>query len=332
MDFLALPKIDLHCHLDGSVRPDTIIDLAKQYNIELPEDRDAVVQSLTVPEDCKNLDEYLACFSLPLKVMQTEEAIERISFELYEDAALENVKYLEVRFAPILHVNKGLSLDAIIASAVKGMKRAEEKYDIKGNYIMSVLRMFPKDSIKDVIDAGKPYLGKGVVAFDIAGGEKPGFCAEFPEYTQYAIEQGYRVTVHAGEQWHGQNVYDAVAMLDAERIGHGVHIQGNEDAYNIVKEKQVALETCPTSNVQTKCIHKFSDHPISEFKKDGIIVTINTDNRTVSNTTMTNEVKRVCETFDLTKEDYAEIYKYSVESAFASDEVKQHLMGFVEQI
>ncbi|MFS1428814.1 adenosine deaminase, partial [Vibrio splendidus] len=139
MDFLALPKIDLHCHLDGSVRPDTIIDLAKQYNIELPEDRDAVVQSLTVPEDCKNLDEYLACFSLPLQVMQTEEAIERISFELYEDAALENVKYLEVRFAPILHVNKGLSLDTIIASAVKGMKRAEEKYDIKGNYIMSVL-------------------------------------------------------------------------------------------------------------------------------------------------------------------------------------------------
>ena len=133
MNFLALPKIDLHCHLDGSVRPDTIIDLAKQYDIELPADRDAVVESLTVPEDCKNLDEYLACFSLPLKVMQTEEAIERISFELYEDAALENVKYLEVRFAPILHVNKGLSLDAIIASAVKGMKRAEEKYDIKGN-------------------------------------------------------------------------------------------------------------------------------------------------------------------------------------------------------
>lgn len=138
MNFLALPKIDLHCHLDGSVRPDTIIDLAKQYGIELPEDREAVVKSLTVPEDCKNLDEYLACFSLPLQVMQTEEAIERISFELYEDAALENVKYLEVRFAPILHVNKGLSLDAIIASAVKGMKRAEEKYDIKGNYIMSV--------------------------------------------------------------------------------------------------------------------------------------------------------------------------------------------------
>lgn len=331
MTYFDLPKIDLHCHLDGSVRPQTIIDLARQQKLLLPsEDIDTIRDLMIAPETCKDLDEYLMRFDLPLSVMQEADAIERISFELYEDAAKENVKYLEVRFGPLLHLQKGLTLDQVIGSAVKGMQRAEAMYDIKGNYILSILRTMPKDRINEVIDAGASYLGDGVAAFDLAGSEQPGFCEAFIPYAKYALEKGYRVTIHAGEQGSGQNVFDAVTMLGAERIGHGIHIKGHLEAYQLVKGKAVGLETCPSSNVQTKAVTDLASHPVKAFHRDGVSITINTDNRTVSNTTMTDEVRKVMEEFELTREEYFDIYKVSVEQSFASDEVKQALLLHAE--
>lgn len=331
MNYFNLPKIDLHCHLDGSVRPQTIIDLAHQQNLPLPSEDISEIKSLMVaPETCQNLDEYLKRFELPLSVMQTEEGIERISFEVFEDAAKENVKYLEMRFGPLLHLQKGLTLDQIIGSAVKGMKKAEQLYDIKGNYILSILRTMPKDRINEVLDAGAKYLNDGVVAFDLAGSELSGFCHEFVPYAKYALDKGYRVTIHAGEQGDGQNVHDAVSLLGAERIGHGIHIKGHAEAYDLVKSEAIALETCPSSNIQTKAVDNLSSHPIKAFHKDGVLITINTDNRTVSNTTMTDEVRKVVEEFNLSREDYFEIYKVSVEHSFASESVKQHLLQYAE--
>lgn len=331
MNYSSLPKIDLHCHLDGSVRPQTIIDLANEQNISIPsQDIDQITSLMIAPETCQNLEEYLMRFDLPLSVMQTQAAIERISFELFEDAAKENVKYFEVRFGPQLHQLQGLSFDQIIGSVVKGMQRAEAMYDIKGNYILSILRTFPKDNIRDVIDAGAPYLNKGVVAFDLAGAELAGFCSEFIPYVEYAIERGYRITIHAGEQGVGQNVFDAVSMLKAERVGHGIHISGHQGAYDLVKQHNIGLETCPSSNIQTKAVGKLSEHPLKAFYEDALPITINTDNRTVSNTTMTDEVRKVMQEFNLSRADYFNIYKISVEQAFASDEVKQHLMSFAD--
>ncbi|WDE08895.1 adenosine deaminase [Thalassomonas viridans] len=331
MNYFNIPKIDLHCHLDGSVRPQTILELARQQKLSLPSEDIHEIQTLMVaPETCPNLDEYLSRFELPLSVMQTQEAIERISFEVFEDAAKENVKYLEVRFGPQLHQQLGLTFDQIIGSAVKGMKKAEQRYDIHGNYILSILRTLPKDDIRDIIDAGQKYLNNGVVAFDLAGSELPGFCHEFVPYAQYAVEKGYRVTIHAGEQGSGQNVYDAVSLLGAERIGHGIHIKGHEQAYDLVKDQAIALETCPSSNVQTKAVDTLGQHPVKAFHKDGVLITINTDNRTVSNTTMTDEVRKVVEEFDLTRQEYFDIYKVSIEHSFASERVKQHLRAFVE--
>ena len=331
MDYFNLPKIDLHCHLDGSVRPQTILDLAKQQNIALPSNDISVIKDLMIaPETCPNLDEYLKRFELPLSVMQTAESLERISFELYEDAAKENVKYLEVRFGPMLHLEKGLTLDQIMNSVIQGMRRAEASYDIKGNYILSLLRHMPKETIKPVIDAGEKYLNDGVVGFDLAGGEAPGFCEAFIPYAEYAADKGYRITIHAGEQGSGQNVNDAVSLLGAERIGHGIHIENDAAAYEAVRSNDIALETCPSSNVQTKAVNTLKEHPIKAFYQEGILVTINTDNRTVSNTTMTDEVRKVIETFDLTLDDYYSIYKISVAHAFASKSVKQHLLQYIE--
>lgn len=329
MNYIDLPKIDLHCHLDGSVRPESVLDIAAKQNITLPTtDVQKLTSLMIAPDACKDLLEYLTRFDLPLSVMQTEYGIERIAYELFEDAAKENVKYFEVRFGPLLHLNKGLDLDQVISSAVKGMKRAETDFEIKGNLILSVLRHMPKETINSVIDAGAPYLNNGVIAFDIAGGEPDGFCHGFESYTQYAADKGYRITIHAGEQGSGQNVFDAISLLGAERIGHGIGIQNHDEAYQLVKTQNAALETCPTSNVQTKAVEKLSDHPFESFYHDNVPITINTDNRTVSNTTMTDEVRKVIETFNLTEQDYFAIYKSSIEQSFATDEIKSWLRSF----
>ncbi|CAM4134071.1 MULTISPECIES: adenosine deaminase [Vibrio] len=333
MDFCSLPKIDLHCHLDGSVRPETIIDLAEGQNIELPSQDVEVIRNLMIaPETCVDLKEYLTRFELPLQVMQTEKALERISYEVFEDAAKENVKYLELRFAPLLHTAKGLTVKQIISSVVKGMKRAELDYDIRGNYILCILRTMPKDDIQLVIDEGAKYLTKGVVAFDLAGAEAAGFCHDFVKEAKYARKKGFHVTIHAGEQGNGQNVQDAVELLKAERIGHGIHIIDHSGGFKAVRNGNVGLETCPSSNVQTKAVQDIESHPAKRFYKQGLAVTINTDNRTVSNTTMTQEVQKVCEQFYLSQKDYVSIYLNSVDQSFASDEIKQELRNYVDEL
>lgn len=332
MNFSVLPKIELHCHLDGSVRPETIIDIAKREGISIPSfDKEEMKKELIAPLDCETLDEYLKRFSIPNLVMQSKENLKRIAFELFEDAAMENVKYMEVRFAPLLHTQKGLFVEEIIQSVIEGMKDAEEQFDIKGNIILSCMRTMPAERAFEVVEKGKPFLGKGVVAIDLCASEEEGFCGKFIEPIALAREYGYRVTIHAGETGIGKNVLEAVEMLGAERIGHGVFIKDCEEAYTIVKEKQVVLEMCPTSNVQTKAVNQLSEHPIYDFHMDGIIVTVNTDNRTVSDTTMAKECDLVSNEFSLSEEEYKQIYMNSVGASFADVKTKENLKKYLQE-
>ncbi|MEO2077291.1 MAG: adenosine deaminase [Bacillus sp. (in: firmicutes)] len=330
MNFTTLPKIELHCHLDGSLRAETIIDIAKKDGISLPTmDREEIQQELIAPLDCESLDEYLKRFALPNLVMQSQENLKRITFELFEDAAKENVKYMEVRFAPLLHTVKGLTVEEIIQSVIDGMREAEKQFDIHGNIILSCMRTMSAESAFEVVEKGKQFLGKGVVAIDLCASEEEGFCGDFVEPIALAREYGYRVTIHAGETGVGRNVLEAVEMLGAERIGHGVFIKDCAEAYNVVKEKQVVLEMCPTSNVQTKAVNQYSQHPIYDFHKDGIKVTVNTDNRTVSGTTMAKECMIVFDEFNMSEEDYKKIYLDSVEACFADQETKVKLKKYL---
>lgn len=327
MNLLKLPKIELHCHLDGSLRPETIIDIAKKENIDIKSyDVDEIKKEIIVPLECKSLNEYLKAFEIPNLVMQSKESLRRITFELYEDAAKENIKYMEVRFAPLLHTVKGLTLDEVIASVIQGMREAEEKFDIKGNIILGCMRFMSAEKACEVVEAGRRFLENGVVAIDLCASEDAGFCKKFVDPIAKAREYGYRITIHAGETGVGENVLDAVKLLHAERIGHGIYIKDCKDAYDIVKGNHVTLEMCPTSNVQTKAVDSFENHPIEQFFNDGINVTINTDNRTVSNTTMTNEVNIVLSNFKISYEDYKKIYYTSVNASFASDEIKEELI------
>lgn len=330
MNFKYLPKIELHCHLDGSVRPSTVIELAKKKNIELPSLNEIEIQKLMVaPKNCSSLDEYLKRFDLPGLVMQDEEGLERIAFELMEDAFSENIVYIEIRFAPLLHVSKGLTVKQVISSVLKGIKRAENQFDIKGNLILSCMRTMSVESSYEVIESGKEFLGNGVVAVDLCSSEYDDFCFKFEKPIALARSYGYRVTIHAGETGIGKNVLDAINILKAERIGHGIFIKDNEEAYNLVKEKNITLEMCPTSNLQTKAIDHLFNYPLEKFYKDGIKVTLNTDNRTVSNVDLTNEYSVIINEFNMDEEDYKNIYLNSVKACFANDEIKNKLKRYI---
>jgi adenosine deaminase len=324
-----LAKIELHCHLDGSLRPETVLELAKKQGVETPVSTiKEIKEYLTAPADCPSLAEYLKRFDLPIALMQTEEALERVAFELMEDSAKENVKYIEIRFAPLFHQEKGLSIEQIIESVLKGIKRAEAQYEIKGNLILSFLKFMPSETIKPVLDLAKPYMGKGVVAVDLAGNEDEGFAKDFIDAMTYAKTLGYHITVHAGETGFGINVLESIELLGAERIGHGVNIRDHEGAFERVKALKIPLEMCPTSNVQTKAVKSAEDHPIVDFIKSGIQVTLNTDNRTVSDTTMVGEIELCQKTLSLTEGLYREIYQMSIEASFASTEIKKWLGQF----
>ena len=328
-----LPKIELHCHLDGSVRPETIIELAKIEGIKLPSyDIETIKNIMIAPMECTSLNEYLEKFEIPVAIMQSKENLKRITYELMEDSAKENIKYIEIRFAPLLHTNKGLSSEEIIQSVLEGIKEGEKNYDIKGNLILSFLRHMPAETIYEVIEAGKKYLGDGVVAIDLCASEDKGFCEKFIQPFLLGKEYGYKVTIHAGETGIGENVLDAVQMLGAERIGHGIHIKNCKEAYDIVKEKNIVLEMCPTSNVQTKAVDSFEVHPILDFHKDGIKVTINTDNRTVSNTTLTKECHVIKDNFNIDLDIYKNIYFNSVNAAFIDCQTKENLKNLLTEL
>lgn len=325
-----LPKIELHCHLDGSVRPQTIIDIAQKENIALPSNKLEEIQNMVrVPLDCTSLVEYLKRFDLPNLVMQTRESLRRITFELLEDASKENLKYIEIRFAPMLHTLKGLSVSEVIESIIEGIREAEKKYEIKANLILGCMRTMTVSDAIYVVEEGKKYLNKGVVAIDLCGPEKEGFAKEYKEAIDLARDYGYRVTIHAGEAASGFNVLEAVELLNAERIGHGVGIKDLAEAYEIVKDKNIVLEMCPTSNINTKAVNSYKEHPFYKFYKDGLKVTLNTDNRTVSNIDLTNEFNSIYNDFDMSEEDYRNLYLSAVDATFADEETKEWLRKFV---
>ena len=325
-----LPKIELHCHLDGSIRVDTIIDIAKKENIKLDSYKKCDVEKLVqVPNDCTSLNEYLKRFDLANKVMQKSEYIKRITFELLEDAQKENVKYIEVRFAPLLHVNEGLSIEEIIQSAIDGINEAEKIYDIKGNLILCCMRTMSEEDAILVVEEGKKFLNKGVVGIDLAGPEEEGFVNKYKNALELANKYGYKITIHAGEAASGQNVIDAINIGKAQRIGHGVRIKDMKDAYDLVKQTKVVLEMCPTSNIQTKAVENFNDYPLYDFYKDGINISINTDNRTVSNINLTHEIKLIFDNFNMNKDEYVDIYLNNVNATFADEPTKEWLRKLI---
>lgn len=319
----ALPKIELHCHLDGSLRPESVLEEARIQNIEIDEEN--IIELLKAPQDCESLVDYLRTFALPQKVLQTKRSLERFTYEIYEDAHKENVVYLEVRIAPIQHIDLGLTQEEVIEAVIAGIDRARNDFGIEGNVILCCMKQRSEEEALTTVEAGKSYIGKGVVAVDLAGPEDEGFSHKFVKSMNLAREYGYKITIHAGEAASGKNVLEAIELLHADRIGHGVRSHEDLKAYELLQKDQVVLEVCPTSNVQTKAVESLEKHTLKKYINEGVAVSINTDNRTVSDTTMTDEIEKVAKLIDMNVDDYRKIYYNTIGAIFAPDSVKSAL-------
>lgn len=328
--FNELPKIELHCHLDGCLRTKTVIELAKKENVKLDSfDYEKVEDMLVVPEYCASLDVYLRRFDLPGLLMQNKENLKRVSYELIEDVNRENVKYIEIRFAPLFHIAGGLSVKEVIEAILEGMKEGEKDFGVKSNLIICVMRHHDLESGYKLVEDCKEFVGKGVVGIDLAGGELEDFAPKYRKMFEIARDYGFQVTVHAGETGFSQNVIDAIEILGAKRIGHAVALQDDEASYNLVKEKKITLEMCPKSNMDTKATTSYKMHPLRRFLNDGLEVNLSTDNRTVSNIDLTTECKNLNEADEIAFADYKKMYLNSVRGTFCDDATKAYLESLI---
>ena len=308
-----IPKVELHCHLDGSVRLSTLAELS---NSSLEE-----VKELAVANDkCLDLNDYLTKFSLPISVMQDEYSLERIAYELAEDLKNENVIYAEIRFAPLQHTTK-LNMYQVVESVLRGVKRV----DIKINLILCMMRNDSLNDNKKVVDLAKYFLDKGVCAVDLAGAEAIYKTSDFKELFDYAKENNIPFTIHAGEADGVDSIRSAISF-GTKRIGHGIRIIEDPSLVEEVKEKGILLEVCPTSNIQTNVVDNIYSHPIRKLYSDGVKTTINTDNRTVSNTTLTKEYELLKEV-GFNESDFIKMNINAIEKAFITEEEKQELLN-----
>ncbi|HEX6694953.1 MAG TPA: adenosine deaminase [Longimicrobiales bacterium] len=285
----ALPKTDLHVHLDGSLRPATMLELAKEYGVAMPaSSADALADYMCVT-DARDLVDYLARFDVTLSIMQTADALERIAYELAHDAAEENVRYMEVRFCPALNTRDGLSYHDAIEAALQGLRRAEAADNIQTALIVCGLRNLPASVSVDLARAAVDFRDRGVVAFDLAGAESGNPPSEHQVAFDLAAESNLPITIHAGEAFGAASIHQAIHRCHARRIGHGTRLLENPDLMRFVNDFRIPLEVCLTSNVQTRATESVADHPLRLYYDHGLVVTLNTDNRLMSRTTMTDE-------------------------------------------
>ena len=317
-----MPKIELHCHLDGSLSPKLVQRLLKEQG----EDRtlEELEGKLTAPMDCKSLAEYLERFDLPLRCLQTKEGLYAAAEELALAAAKEQVKYIEVRFAPSFSTQQGLSVREILESVRDGLKSTEQKADIRTGILVCTMRNLDRETNLSMLKEAREFLGDSVVGCDLAGDEKAYPTADFAELFTAAKEYGMPFTIHSGECGSAQNVRDAVE-LGAGRIGHGIAMKGNSELMELCAKKKIGVELCPTSNLQTKAVTDMAEYPFLEFYEAGIPLSVNTDNRTVSDTTCTDEYMRLVEAGVFKEAMCEKIYMASLHSAFCGDDVKQLL-------
>lgn len=314
MDIKTIPKLELHCHLDGSLTKSMI-----QRHLG----RSVTKEELTVAEDCPNLTEYLEKFDLPLECLQDEEGLEEGAYTFAEETAKERVEYIEVRFAPMLSVHADLSCAKVIEAVRGGMERAKEDFGLQYGIIVCAMRNHSLEQNLTMLRCAREYLGCGVCALDLAGDESAFPTAGFREVFREAKRLDMPFVIHSGETGNLENVREA-CELGAKRIGHGIALRKDPELMKVYAEKGIGVEMCPTSNFQTKAAAGWKDYPLLSFLDAGIKVSINTDNRTVSGTSMTKELTKVYEQYGRNDELIFTLLRNAAETAF-DPEVKDTL-------
>ena len=382
---LAVPKTDLHVHLDGSIRLPTLIDLAREYRVDLPSETESGLRELVFKDRYKNLGEYLKGFGYTVGVMQSELALERVAFELAIDCQQEGVRYLEVRFAPQLHVHKHMNSVTVLRAVNRGLRRARDDFNSRTavatqvepafeyGIIVCAMRMFREgfsEYYSSLVEAhryappkevyqmaslelaraaviARDEYGMPIVGFDLAG-EESGYPADdHAEAFRHAHKSFMKKTVHAGEAYGPESIFQAITDLNADRIGHGTYllepdaISDSEITDKVgyvrklgeyIADRRITLEVCLTSNLQTNpSIQSYADHPFKKMREARLSTTLCTDNRTVSNTTLTNELRMAIDHLGLTRHDLKSIIIYGFKRSFFPGSY-QRKRAYVRQI
>ena len=312
-----LPKVELHCHLDGSLRIPTILDLAKEDNVTLPtSNSDKLSKILVIGKTRGSLEDYIKRFDITLSVMQTPAALRRIAYELIEDVAKENVRYIEIRYSPILHTEKGMSLGESVEAVREGLQRGRKDFGVESGIIVCGIRNISAAASLKLADLTVRYKNKGVVGFDLAGAEENFPAKDHQEAFYMILNNNINATIHAGEAFGPSSIHQAIHHCGAHRIGHGTRLKENKDLMNYVNDHRITLEVCLTSNWQTRSIRSLKYHPLKYYYDQGIRVTLNTDNRLMSGTTLTKEFLLAHKLFGFKLHDFREMIIMAMKSAF----------------
>ena len=312
----VLPKVELHCHLDGS--------LSREF-IERRLNRKVSQSELSVSDDCRSLNEYLEKFDLPGKCIMDEEGLSEAGYDVLKSMKQENVCYAEIRFAPLLSETEDMNCAKVIEALLAGLEKGKKDFGIEYSVITCAMRHHSEEENRRMIRTAREYLGYGVCAADLAGAEALYPMSEFMELFQETKKLGMPFTLHAGECGSVQNILDSVEA-GAGRIGHGIAMRGHREVQKELQRKGIGIEMCPVSNLQTKAVESTKDYPMREFLDNGLKVTVNTDNRTVSNTTLTKELAFIQKTYGITDEEIRLMMKNAVDVAFADDAVKERIL------
>jgi adenosine deaminase len=326
-----LPKAELHCHLDGSVRPQTLIDLGRELGKPMPAPDAESLRSYMKVTDARNLEDYLARFETTLSVMQTSSALERIAYELAEDASKDGVRYLEVRYAPILNVREGLALEEAVEAPLRGLARAHSEHGIVGKVLVTAIRNMPASDSQMLSELAVSFKERGVVGFDLAGGEAGFPASAHAAAFSHALKNDLACTCHAGEGDGSESVRQAVHVCGAHRIGHATRLIEDSMLTDYCNDHRIPLEICLTSNVQTRVADSYANHPFREYFDRGLQVVLNTDNRLMSGVTLTDEYVHASHDIGFTFDELARVALNGFESAFVHLDERKRLIAVAER-
>ncbi len=323
-----VPKVELHDHLDGSMRVETIIDLAQQYGVDLPEQNPQALLSW-FHRGCerKSLPLYLETFGVTVSLLQSAEALKRVAIETMEDLKKDNIVYAEIRFAPILHTARGLSLNEIVEAVLDGMDEGKRRTGISYGLLLCAMRNQSPDISLSIAKLAVAYRDRGVVGLDLAGDEMGNPPKAHLEAFQYIRNQNFNITIHAGEGFGLESIWQALQICGAHRIGHGTRLIDDMDLEgsgiekmgslaHFIQDKRIPIEMCLSSNVGTGAAESIKNHPFNVFYRNNLRVFLSTDNRLMSNTTLTKEMALAGEAFGLTLSDLEKISTNAMKSAF----------------
>jgi adenosine deaminase len=326
-----LPKAELHVHLDGSLRPATMLELARQAGVALPSTDPDELRRFMLVDDARDLEDYLHRFDITIALLQTPEAIERVAYEMVADAARDNLRYLEIRYCPRLSCREGLSLDEVIVAERRGLLRGERDFGIRTAIINCSLRHYSPAVSREIAEHSVRCRGHGVVAFDLAGGEAGRPPGVHGEAFDVALNGLLGVTVHAGEAAGPESIAEAIHRCHANRLGHGTRLKENQALQDYVRDRRICIETNITSNLQTHAVDRASNHPVRRYFDAGLNVTLCTDSWLMSGVSLSDEYWLAYRELGFNRAEIDRLILNAFESAFLPWPERQVLVNQVRE-